>query len=422
MTKMKIIVPFVLAVSLCSIAASQNIKPYQFSIKTERELDAQAKAMADDNRFLCLTFNKELWVDGEYSWDRSHDVFIDYGRNNLVMIHDHEFDNYYLVTNDSTVFVDKERRELTVFRKKAKSRDFYIVGAENYINTIPDGLDYYLRPLKGHCRKKHPHLPIESRDTTIRGTDYTKYMAHSGVQHFYNEKTRRFDIPIDDVSVSFVNNETNCLDSVYITNITDNDNKTEAFIRVMDISNDNKYQLIDSVFDFTSVLYAGYTVHDNLNPPTSIVGTTNRNLTDEVLDFPIVSLDGDTTTIRNEQGWLFLDFWFIGCGACEKSFQTIKEEQDSLGYRILEREGIKMMLVNEFSDNVELVRERIDQYSIDDIVYTAKGVSRIYRANPCPYIILISPDKQKVYEVAGNNDCYKQLLKAKREYERNNKY
>ena len=48
MTKMKRIALFMLAVSLYSIAASQNIKPYQFSIKTEREFDAQAKAMADD--------------------------------------------------------------------------------------------------------------------------------------------------------------------------------------------------------------------------------------------------------------------------------------------------------------------------------------------------------------------------------------
>ena len=411
-----------LAVSLCGFAASQNIKPYQFSVKTDKKFSAQAKTLADNNRFLYFTFNKEVRQDGKYLWDRTYDVFIDYGDDNLVMICDHEFDNYYLVTNDSAMNIDKENRDLTIFRKKSKSSAFYDVGAENFISQIR-GVDYYFKPLKKHCRMKHSDLLIESSDTIIRGTSFTKYMGHSGMSYLYNKNSGRNDIPYDVVSVAFVNNETNCLDSVYTTNITDNEFKYETIIKVLSVSNDNMYPLIDSIFDFTNKSYAGYSVHDNLNPPASILGTRNKSFTDEVLDFPLVSLNGDTTTIRKESGWLFLDFWFMGCSPCVESFQKIKHEQDSLGHRILEREGIKMFLINEFSDNAELIMEKMEKYNINDIIYTAKGFRKIYDASPCPYIILVSPDKQKVYEVAGEvGDCYQELLKAKKEYEMNIKH
>ncbi len=416
---MKRLMLLVLAVSLCGFAASQNIKPYQFSVKTDKKFSAQAKTLADNNRFLYFTFNKEVRQDGKYLWDRTYDVFIDYGDDNLVMICDHEFDNYYLVTNDSAMNIDKENRDLTIFRKKSKSSAFYDVGAENFISQIR-GVDYYFKPLKKHCRMKHSDLFIESSDTIIRGTSFTKYMGHSGMSYLYNKNSGRNDIPYDVVSVAFVNNETNCLDSVYTTNITDNEFKYETIIKVLSVSNDNMYPLIDSIFDFTNKSYAGYSVHDNLNPPASILGTRNKSFTDEVLDFPLVSLIGDTTTIRKEEGWLFLDFWFIGCGPCVESFQKIRHEQDSLGYRILEQEGIKMLLINEFSDNAELIMERMEKYNIDDIIYAAKGFNKVYHASPCPYIILISPDKQKVFEVAGEvGDCYQELLKAKEKFEIN---
>ena len=416
---MKKLMILMLAVSMCGFAASQNIGPYQFSIKTEKKFAKQTKTMADNNRFLFFTFNKEVRQDGKYLWDRTYGVFIDYGDDNLVMICDHEFDNYYLVTNDSVLNIDKERRDLTIFRKKSKSRDFYDVGAENFISQIR-GVDYYLIPLKKHCRMKHGDLLVESSDTIIRGTSFTKYIGHSGIRYLYNEDTDRYDIPYDDISLAYVNNETNYLDSVYTTNITDNEFKNETIIKVLSVSNDNMYPLIDSIFDFTNKSYVGYSVHDNLNPPASILGTRNTSFTDEVLDFPLVSLNGDTTTIRKEESWLFLDFWFIGCGPCVESFQKIRHEQDSLGYRILEQEGIKMLLINEFSDNAELIMERMEKYNIDDIIYTAKGFNKVYKASPCPYIILVSADKQKVFEVAGEvGDCYQELLKAKEKFEIN---
>ena len=79
-----------------------------------------------------------------------------------------------------------------------------------------------------------------------------------------------------------------------------------------------------------------------------------------------------------------------------------------------------MLLINEFSDNAELIMERMEKYNIDDIIYTAKGFNKVYKASPCPYIILVSPDKQKVFEVAGEvGDCYQELLKAKEKFEIN---
>ena len=40
---------FILAVSIYTIAASQNIKPHQFSVKTEKEFNAHAQTTTLDN-------------------------------------------------------------------------------------------------------------------------------------------------------------------------------------------------------------------------------------------------------------------------------------------------------------------------------------------------------------------------------------
>ena len=40
---------FILAVSIYTIAASQNIKPHQFSVKTEKEFNAHAQTTTENN-------------------------------------------------------------------------------------------------------------------------------------------------------------------------------------------------------------------------------------------------------------------------------------------------------------------------------------------------------------------------------------
>ncbi|MCI7376827.1 MAG: hypothetical protein MSH43_02150 [Bacteroidales bacterium] len=40
---------FILVVSIYTIAASQNIKPHQFSVKTEKDFNAHAQTTTKDN-------------------------------------------------------------------------------------------------------------------------------------------------------------------------------------------------------------------------------------------------------------------------------------------------------------------------------------------------------------------------------------
>ena len=94
-----------------------------------------------------------------------------------------------------------------------------------------------------------------------------------------------------------------------------------------------------------------------------------------------------------------------------------KREQDSLGYRILEDKGIKILAINQSSDNMELIGEIADKACARYIILSGKGIGGVIELRYYGCYYLISPNKELVFETYHLGD-YSELLKAKEAYEK----
>lgn len=122
------------------------------------------------------------------------------------------------------------------------------------------------------------------------------------------------------------------------------------------------------------------------------------------------------------EGWVFLDLWQFGCQPCYHCFERMKHEKDSLGYRILENEGIRIIAANAKSDNFELINAIATKFEGEDILYAGKGtMSMLALVNHAfPSYYLISPEKEIIWRSNYLGD-YSELLKAKANYEKQHK-
>ncbi|MCQ2309889.1 MAG: hypothetical protein MJZ78_07935 [Bacteroidales bacterium] len=253
-------------------------------------------------------------------------------------------------------------------------------------------------------------------DTVIDGKQCRKYVAEHRNRLMYNHETNEFDIPLQYGSQIWINSETQQIDSVIVQNITENDFTRKYSYYVSNISFDDRSQYLDSIFNFENPKYKSYSRHTESFIPYSMRGTRADTVNLELLKFPIVSLNGDTTTFNEEEGFILLNFWGFGCPPCMKNLQRYKKQTDSLGYRILEKEGIKIMAINYWSNNMELIAETAEKYDIQDIVYSAKGMGEFIKIPYIGYFYLLSPTKEIIFETGDLGD-YSELLKAKADYE-----
>lgn len=137
---------------------------------------------------------------------------------------------------------------------------------------------------------------------------------------------------------------------------------------------------------------------------------------DAFLDAPIVNTLFDTTTLRRSEGWVLVGFWMYGCRGCVRFMQSLQQEQESLGYRKLEREGVSIMCLNVISSMNEHFREYAKRFGMEDIVYSAKGIGETVSYENMPYYFLLSPEKDVVYQGISLGENYEEVLKAMEKY------
>ena len=135
------------------------------------------------------------------------------------------------------------------------------------------------------------------------------------------------------------------------------------------------------------------------------------------MDYPLVGLNNDTITIASLDGWILLSLWSFNCPSCIRNMQKYGREKDSLGYRVVEKQGISILSTNYVSGNMNLIGEMASKTNTTDITYCAQGLMRTHTIPYLGYYYLISPDKQIVYETSNLGD-YSELLEAKANYEK----
>jgi len=324
----------------------------------------------------------------------------------------------YKISHCNVLIVNNQNNELTNFTDNDDNHHYYSAKAQyEYL------VEYFLYNFVGLPQKLwNEYIPkvTEIVDTVIDGKQCRKYVAEHRNHLLYNNETNEFDIPLQYGSQMWINSETQQIDSVIVKNITENDYTRKYSYYVSNINFNNRSQYLDSIFNFDNPKYRSYSRHTESFIPYSMRGTRADTINPKLLDFPIVNLYGDTTNLNKEEGFILLNFWGFGCPPCMKNLQRYKQQTDSLGYRILEKEGIKIMAINYWSSNMELIAGTAEKYDIQDIVCSAKGMGEFIKIPYIGYFYMLSPSKEMIFENWELGD-YSELLKAKADYEATHK-
>ena len=136
---------------------------------------------------------------------------------------------------------------------------------------------------------------------------------------------------------------------------------------------------------------------------------------DGFLDAPLVDASLDTATLRGIEGWVLVDITLYRCAPCIVFLNQMEKEQQELGYRKLEHEGIKVVCLYPTKDvDMEAFKAYVEQYKISDIAYSAEAINGLITWPGYPYYILLSPDKQVVFRGGDLGKDYKKILKTRK--------
>lgn len=372
-------------------------------LKAKSTFIKQAKTLAKNHQWVSFRYKQTHYYDGDYYWDANVEVIVKYDDDNSLVFINNDNHNFYLSTNSYYKRLDHENNNILFIskNKKDKSDTYKQLCITGIIPNFLRHLSYFIKPIDFADTWAMFNVISECETVYLNNTQHNRYIA----------KMTRENI------VSFVNNENNILDSVFAEYHTD-DHIINDYYSIYDVTFGNRQHYIDSIFDFDKPEYMHYARYNEYTMPK--MSSQNDDLCN-VMDYPLVNLANDTVTLRNQEGWILLNFWSLSCGPCIVNLQNYKNEQDSLGYRILENEGIKILAIEHLSNNMKLIFDVANRTNCLDIIYSAKNIGTKIRIPSLGYYYLISPDKK----IAGKFwmlDDYKEVLKAKKEYEMNIKH
>jgi len=375
----------------------------------------QSNALLGDAEWLSFDMQWEQYSQGDLLWTMTHHVILHYVHDkDMVFVDDPSHYSLFKITKSSADIINHGDNKIITYKKKIGGQ-YTDMGVLQHLGYYNEYLWYYMIPF--HNRFALPSaFNLKGHKDLCNGTDSLReYVGHGATGYISTHSTKK---EVTEEIYSYVNNYTNVLDSVRVNYIVDNKINSQRIIRISNLCFDNRQQHVDSLFNLDDPQYAKYSHHDENNPESP--WTDNHDITEEVLRFPLVKLNGDTLTLAGIDGWVLLNVWTINCGPCIENLQNYGHEKDSLGYRVLEHEGIKIMAVNQSSDNLELMWSIGERTGNADLMYSGKGLSGVIELRYLGYYYLISPDKQIVYESNHLGD-YSELLEAKDNYEKQHK-
>ena len=324
-----------------------------------------------------------------------------------------------MIKEKEALVVNEWTRELCRFTPNEDNSNWYDQISFEAANQL-EYLSFYTLPFPKQLA--FPSLiPFitKTTDALVQSIPYRKYTALHSERKVWNEETQEFDIPLQYSSIIWLNLNTKQLDSVSVFQVTDNNFGASQHYHIHGLNHDDKSEYINSIFDFGSPKYEGFSKHSEDFPPYSRTGGSNEDFDEELLQFPFVNLGHDTTTLSQTEGWVLLDLWQFGCPPCYQGIKELQHERDSLGSSILERESITIIAANAKSDNLDLIKEVSEKYGCPDILLTGKGImSKLVLVDHAfPSYYLISPEKKIVWRSNFLGD-YSELLEAKSNYEK----
>ena len=256
--------------------------------------------------------------------------------------------------------------------------------------------------------------------TSSGDTSYSVVDQHMLTGYQYNEQTGQYDIPVTDRIIMYCNDRSHLVDKVVVYHGQDTACPEEfRFCNVMPC---RQRHAEPGVFDPESPRYAGYTKYDyTKSVAPSLIGTYTQNtdMTDGLMDYPLVGYEGDTTYLRHRTGWVLIDLWTYGCPPCVSFLKHLQKEADSLGYRLLEKEGVRLYCINPKGGVTPRFRAYAEKWGAQDILYSARGIDSRLNVRCWPSIYLFAPNGDLVFhdECEYIPDLTETILESKHNYE-----
>ena len=338
------------------------------------------------------------YEDDSLLWDDQMRCIIHYNGNKSIIYASYKNGRNHLLTSDNYQLIDDiDCCCLNFFKnKKDKKGTYYAFGPMEFIPNHFKYIPYYI-------------LPIKYARSLALFNAYSKFdsCTINDIPHisFYSVSTSHERIN------TFINLDNESIDNV---SVVSSDGKNMIRYAIHNLELDDYMSYIDSAMNTDILRRNNYSHYDEMNLPPWMTGRFYS--IDSLLDFPIVSLNNDTTTLRDENGFILLNFWSFGCQPCIKNLINYGKQIDSIGYRIIENNGIKIMAINYLSDDTDDISAIADKTNSSDIVYSAKGIRQHISIPFMGYYYLLSPSKEIIFETGDLGD-YSELLKAKADYE-----
>ena len=376
------------ALLLCMAANAQT--PIKDVIQNYKKFKNQAESFADEHEWVSFKYRNIHYYKDSLSWDEEFEVIIKYdGKKSLIFYNQYGIEQIYFLDRDYYKKIEKPEGSLIEYENTIFDfdRHYEALGKYGFVPRYFRDIPYYIYPISF----------AESMNLTQVFTDVEKREIDGELYNVY-----KFDN--DERSVCFyVNATTNIMDSAYCEVFEYHSKDHYTFY---DFNYDNRQTYIDSIFNFENKEYEKYSRYNMATP--SPYWSIDTIVTDKLLDFPLVDLMNDTTSLREHEGWILLNFWTFNYESCMKQLERYAQEKDSLGYRIIEKEGVKIMAINYLSNNMKYIEKVAKRFDCDDIIYSGKEIySVIY---PSCYYYLISPDK-KVVLTTNKLEDYEEILR-----------
>lgn len=398
----------VVSLSYATCQTSDKIKSYLF----------RANELSDKYEWLSFDAHWETYADSVFSWERDIKVILHYNRKNPIIFVNEttEYgDIFFKMTKDNIEIIDESNNNIIVYKNFHIFTDLYhCFGIQQELYSYFNYIGYYIMPMQNKLRTEmyvptKPRGQYDKERITIEGRSFTNYKSSHESLDILNYGVW------NENEYSFVDDNTGLLDSVYHTSVySKNPIFYERFYKMDNFDFSDRQNLIDSIFNLDNQRYKHFNYHYNSNPDYY---SKNKKINTEILNYPLVDINCDTTTIKEYDNWILLNFWRFSCGPCLKNMKNYKHEKDSLGYRVLENNDIRIYAINYESNNMEQLSKLAEKDDSKDIMYSAKGIKQHINLPFQGYYYLISPKKEIVYETSHLGD-YSELLKAKAEYEK----
>lgn len=396
-----------LTFSLLLAATNTALPQESFSLKKLiKYCNSAMNSSSGNSQQFAKSVHYVRWID-DFKTDE-YDYQIVCNKNNayFAIINDY---NIIVLKKGKYIEINNNNRDLTSINNNKKGRRFYSTLRYNEEKSHYC-LHYYLYSMPKMTPWSMPKI-TNYTEKTVRGKKTYQYIAKDTYQATTSNRKK---IDVSETTMFWINPNSLEMDSVTCKVSQCYDDGKVVVITHKEYITDSKsfdFESFEELFDFNNPKYKGYSRHDENHLPYSHRYSNNKELTDQILYFPIVSLNGRQTNIYQQEGWILLDFWQFGCPSCFAQFKKYTVENDSIGSTILEQNNINILCVHPYSDNMEMIGKIGEKYGVSKYLYSAKGINDQLEMSSYPTYYLISPDKQIILKT-NHLDDYSNILQA----------